>query len=252
MRGLGGDKIKEEKERLRKEIWDKLLETGIALPPPPHGRIPNFKGAEVAARILAELPEWKRAQVVKVNPDSPQRWVRLRALVEGKILLMPTPRLREGFILLDPRAIPRNLLDRASTIRGAFEFGVKLPRVEDLVERIKRVDFIVEGSVVVNRWGERLGKGEGYGELEYAILLELGIIDPNVPIATTVHDIQVVDRRIPQDPYDVPVDLIVTPTRVIRVGERGLRPPGILWDYVDERKLREIPLLMELRGRDAR
>ena len=248
LKDLGRGSTKEEKAKLRREVWDELLKAGAALPPlPPHGRIPNFKGAERAAELLASLPEWRNARVVKVNPDSPQRWVRLRALLEGKTLLMPTPRLREGFILLDPRRIPRRLFDKASTIRGAFEVGVKLPTIESLLSNIRRVDLIVEGSVVVNEWGERLGKGEGYGELEYAILLELGIIEPEVVIATTVHDLQVTSRRIPQDPYDVPVDIIVTPTRVIRVERRESRPPGILWELLSEDKLREIPILSQLR-----
>jgi hypothetical protein len=39
--------------------------------------------------------------------------------------------------------------------------------------------------------GRRCGKGEGYSDLEFAILRELG--HPPVPVATTVHDLQVVD-----------------------------------------------------------
>ncbi len=249
---LRGGSVKSEKALLRKLIWDKLVELNVALPPPPHGRIPNFKGADVAADMLASIPEWREARVIKVNPDSPQRWVRLRALKEGKTLLMPTPRLREGFLLLDPRRIPRNLYERASTIKGAFELGVKLRSLDDLENTVKKVEFIVEGSVVVNKCGERLGKGEGYGELEYAILLELNLIDPNVTIATTVHELQLVERSIPQDPYDVPVDVIVTPKRIVRVQRCRDRPPGILWNLLDERKLKEIPILGELRARVKR
>jgi len=147
------------------------------------------------------------------------------ALEEGKLLLMPTPRLREGFLLLDPRRVPASRYREASTIRGAFRLGRRLPRLEDL-ERLGRVDFIVEGSVAVNRWGERLGKGEGYGELEYAILRELGLVEEDVGIATSVHDVQVLDRRLPQDPWDVPVDYIATPTRLIVAEGRPPRPPA--------------------------
>ncbi len=248
LEGLGRDSVRKEKTSLRKLIWDKMVELGVAIPPPPHGRIPNFRGADVAAKMLTGLPEWKRARVVKVNPDSPQRWVRLRALEEGKMLLMPTPRLREGFILLDPKRISRGLYEKASTIRGAFELGVLLRSLEDIIRVVKNVDLIVEGSVVVNMCGERLGKGEGYGELEYAILLELNLINPEVTIATTVHEIQVVETRIPQDPYDVPVDVIVTPTRIIRVQRCENRPSGILWEFLNERKLKEIPILRELKA----
>ena len=44
------------------------------------GRIPNFAGAKLAAERLAGHRIWKRAQVVKANPDSPQTHVRRRAL----------------------------------------------------------------------------------------------------------------------------------------------------------------------------
>ena len=97
------------------------------------------------------------------------------------------------------------------------------------------------------RDGSRLGKGEGYAELEYAVLREIGLADESTPIATTVHEVQLVDE-LPQDPYDVSVDVIVTPRRVIRVGERGPRPKGIIWDRLSEEKLGKIPLLRELRA----
>ncbi len=236
------------KREIRALIWDRLQQAGVARPPlPPHGRIPNFQGAERAAERLAATPEWRRARVVKINPDSPQRPVRYRALSEGKTVVMPTPRLRSGFLLLDHHRIPPGRLREASTIRGAFKYATPLPRVEDLA-RIGRIDLIVEGSVAVNRWGERLGKGEGYAELEYAILLELGLIEREVPIATTVHDLQVLEERLPQDPYDVPVDYIYTPTRSIKTTDRPPRPPGILWSLLSREKLEEIPLLAELKN----
>lgn len=40
-----------------------------------HHRIPNFVDAEKAAQRLADLPEFKAAKVVKVNPDTPQKMV---------------------------------------------------------------------------------------------------------------------------------------------------------------------------------
>ena len=238
------------KDFIRKKVWDEILARGVArFPLPPHGRIPNFAGSEEAARRILSLPEWARAWVVKVNPDSPQKPVRLAALEQGKLLLMPTPRIRSGFILLDPKLIPRRLYSYAATIKGAFKYGRLVKSLGELESLVERVDFIVEGSVAVNRWGERLGKGEGYGELEYAILLEAGLIDPDVPIATTVHDLQVISYRLPQDPWDVPVDIIATPTRLIRVEERPRRPPGILWHLLPRSKLEEIPLLRELAKR---
>jgi 5-formyltetrahydrofolate cyclo-ligase len=91
-----------------------------------------------------------------------------------------------------------------------------------------------------------LARGRGMESWSTLVLLELNLVDPNVIIATTVHELQVVEERIPQDPYDVPVDVIVTPRRVVRVQRCRSRPPGVLWDLLDERKLKEIPILGEL------
>ena len=234
--------MKEEKDRIRYEVWRKLEELELArFPRPVYGRIPNFIGAEKAASRLLNLREYIDAGVVKVSPDSPQRSVRYRCLLDGKILIMPTPRLKMGFMILDPSRIPKKMLERASTIRGAFRYG-RITAPED----IPKIDLIVTGSVAVSRDGVRIGKGGGYGELEYAILREFGKVDEDTPIMTNVHDIQVYER-LPSDPYDLTIDYIATPTGLIRVERRRARPKGILWDLLDEKKLSEIPLLRRLR-----
>ena len=232
------------KEEIRNYVWEALRP--YALPPfPIKGRIPNFKGAREAAERLFKEPYWEKAVVVKSNPDSPQRWVRLGALEQGKLLLMATPRLREGFLLLDPKRIPESKYKEASTIRGAFKYGKKLRTVDEL-RTVGRVDLVVEGSVAIDTEGRRIGKGAGYGDLEFGILTELGLMDVNVPIATTVHDVQVLEPPLPQDPWDVPLSMAFTPTRSLKF-EPLKRPKGILWDLLDPRKLEEIPLLKQLR-----
>ena len=193
------------------KVWRLMEEKGVAsFPKPIFHRIPNFVGAEKAAQNLRDLPEYKATKVVFCNPDSPQRPVREMILKDGKILVMATPRLRKGFLLLDPSVIPQNRVFEASTIRGAFKHGrfVKPSEV--------RVDFFVAGSVAVSLDGGRLGKGTGYSDQEYAILKDSGSLAPGIIVVTTVHDVQIVER-IPRDEWDVPVNVIVTPTRVIRV-----------------------------------
>jgi 5-formyltetrahydrofolate cyclo-ligase len=142
------------------------------------GRIPNVKDADAAAQRLVQTPEWQSAGVVKVNPDAPQRGVRFRALKQGKLLLMPTPRLREGFLLLDPAQIPQNRLFNASSISGAFALATPVGLAE-----LPRIDLLVFGSVGVTPDGDRVGKGEGYAELEFAVLRTLGRVSADVVIA---------------------------------------------------------------------
>ena len=86
-----------EKSAARQWVWDRLSAEGVArFPFPPHGRIPNFAGAEVAAARLLNIEPWKSVTPIKVNPDSPQRPLRAEALRRGITVFVPTPRLRGG------------------------------------------------------------------------------------------------------------------------------------------------------------
>ncbi len=116
-------------------------------------------GAEKAASRLAELPEFANARTVKVNPDSPQRKVRELVTVHGKLLLMPAPRLRSGFLLLRPERV-KGKERLASSIKGAFSLREKMGLDKDLAP-----DVLVVGSVAVGRDESRIGKGEGYSEI---------------------------------------------------------------------------------------
>jgi len=199
------------KEEIRMRVWRLMEEKGVALfPKPIFHRIPNFVGAERAAINLRNLPEYKAAKVVFCNPDSPQRPIRKMALQDGKTVVMATPRLREGFLLLDPHKIPSNRIPEASTIRGAFKHG------RSVKPKGIKIDLFVAGSVAVAPDGGRLGKGTGYSDQEYNILKNAGSLAAQITVVTTVHDIQIV-KNIPSDQWDIPVSIIVTPTRVIRV-----------------------------------
>ncbi|MGB9675753.1 MAG: 5-formyltetrahydrofolate cyclo-ligase [Candidatus Bathyarchaeales archaeon] len=198
--------ITQKKQQLREKIWSEMERKGIAtFPLPCKGRIPNFLGASAAAEKLRQTHEWQKAKVIFANPDSPQQKVRENALLDGKLLIMASPRLERGFILIDPSKV-RGKEHFASTIKGAFKFGVE-------TQSFPKPDLIVEGSVAVDLYGHRLGKGHGYGDAEIAILKK---IFGEIPIVTTVHDIQVVEA-VPFEEKDEKVSIIITPTRVIRV-----------------------------------
>lgn len=236
--------IKKKKNDIRLSIWKMMEEQNIAtFPRPVYNRIPNFIGAETASINILRLNQFKKAEVILVSPDAPQKHVRFLALHHGKKVIMPTPHIRNGFILLDPTTIPKYNLKIASTISGAYKFGHILKPWD-----LPRIDFIVIGSVAVNKVGVRLGKGGGYAELEYAILRSLCKVSEDTYIATTIHDIQLIDMDIPMEPYDLGVDIIVTPTNIIEVKPRPRKPSGILWELLTPDKYREIPLLSEIKN----
>ena len=135
-------------------MWDHLQEERLARSPfPPHGRIPNFKGAERAAERLFEHPLVRTAKRIKVNPDAPQRKVRELALRRGITLFVPTPRLRGGFRMFDPENIPVNEIAEAVSLSGANRWGKAVA-----LDQLPRMDFIVAGSVAVTRDGRRCGR----------------------------------------------------------------------------------------------
>jgi 5-formyltetrahydrofolate cyclo-ligase len=78
------------------------------------------------------------------------------------------------------------------------------------IETMPHLDLVMTGCVAVNRNGARLGKGRGYADMEYGLLTEADLIDDRTILATTVHDLQVLDDAIPEQVHDFRLDLIVT------------------------------------------
>jgi 5-formyltetrahydrofolate cyclo-ligase len=135
---------------------------------------------------------------LKPNPDAPQLPVRRAALAAGKHVFMAVPRLRDAKPFLRLRD------DATIRARGA---------VPTAIEELPPIDLIVCGTVAVNREGVRVGKGGGYSDLEFALLVERGLVGDATTIVTTVHALQVVDEQLPETEHDFRVDIVVTPTR---------------------------------------
>ena len=234
-----------DKQSLRERVWDELETEGVArFPFPPHGRIPNFAGADEACERLTATDAWAEADVLKCNPDAPQLPVRRAALRAGKTVYMAVPRLRdeECFLRLAPEEVPD--IDEATTVSGSSKHGVPVGP-----EDVEPVDLVVSGSVAVSEAGARVGKGEGYSDLEFAVLREFGLVDDATTTATTVHELQVVDEAFETTPQDVPMDLVVTPDRVVETDAPDGKPEGVAWDRLSEERLAEIPVLKRLRDR---
>jgi 5-formyltetrahydrofolate cyclo-ligase len=228
------------KDQVRRAVWKAMDREGVSRFPGAEGRIPNFAGAKLAAERLASHRLWKRARVIKANPDSPQTHARRAALEEGKTLIMAVPRLRDPhpFRLLDPKKLSKQATREAATIKGALRHG----RVVAL-EELPGIDFVLCGSVAVNLTGARTGKGGGFSDLEYGLLIDARKIDDRTTVATTVHPIQILREHLMTTDHDLPVDLIATPRAVIEVERIHARPRGILWDHLQPPQIHEIPVL---------
>jgi 5-formyltetrahydrofolate cyclo-ligase len=228
------------KDQVRRAVWKALDREGVSRFPGAEGRIPNFAGAKAAAQRLGQTRAWKRARVVKANPDSPQTHARRLALEEGKTLVMAVPRLRDRhpFRVLDPKRLTKKQVREAATIKGALRHG----RVVAL-EEVPEIDFVLCGSVAVNLSGARVGKGGGFSDIEYGLLIDAGKIDDHTIVATTVHPVQILREHLMVTQHDLPVDMIATPRAVIEVERAYDRPRGILWDHLQPPQIHEIPIL---------
>ena len=208
--------LKEEKESIRKSIYDKLFNEGQSLRPNgDYGKIPNFKGSDIAAELLAGSDEWKNSKTIFCSPDSAQIPVRYLALKENKNLIMASPNLEHGYLYLEGNKL--NGKEReASTKEGAFNHCSKFFDFGEGSSFDIAIDMVVEGSVGVDRSGNRIGKGKGYGDREIEDLFNKNLINEDTPLITTIHPFQLIDH-IPMECHDRRLNMIVSTDEIIRI-----------------------------------
>lgn len=239
----------ETKGSIRQVIWAHLERTNIAqFPRPCYNRIPNFKGADIANQKLMKIPEFRQARLIEINPDTPQKGARRMTLALNKRLLVPTPRLRTGLFneIILPEKTQRNL-NVGCVRKGLKEFG----RPVELTSLKSIVDCVVIGSVCVSPKGWRIGKGEGYADLEWAMAAAMSNINDKTVVISTVHDDQV--QELPDglfEEHDLTIDYICTPTRVIKTNCSRPKPTGVCWGLLTKEKYKAIPVLRKMRMLD--
>ncbi|XP_038162674.1 methenyltetrahydrofolate synthase domain-containing protein [Cyprinodon tularosa] len=232
---------------IRQKVWDFIEEKNLAnFPRPVHNRIPNFKGAFGACGKVAELQAFAQTAEVKVDPDKPLEGARFAVLQAQKTLLVPTPRLRSGLFnkITPPQGANKEQLRVCCSSQGVKDFSVPVG-----LDATVKVDLVVVGSVAVSEKGCRIGKGEGFADMEWAMMASMGAVNESTVVVTVVHDCQVVD--IPEElmgSHDLTVDYILTPTRVIKTECKLPKPQGIIWTKLDAEKLEKIPILKKLRA----
>nr|XP_023028996.1 methenyltetrahydrofolate synthase domain-containing protein [Leptinotarsa decemlineata] len=230
------------KASIRKRVWNHFSENKLGVFPPHYGRIPNFADADQAAARILELDVFRSAKSIAVTPEKVVELVRIKTLSHEKDLYVPCPGFDYGMTKKIELVFEQDIKSIVSR-RGMECFGRRV----DFKEKI-HIDLIVMGSVAVSEDGLRIGEGQGFVDLEYAMLKDLEAVDDKTKIVTIVHDSQVFDM--PHGifkKYDVPVDYILTPTRTIKV-ERGLpKPEGIVWGELTQRRLRNKSILKKLR-----
>ncbi|XP_030369736.1 uncharacterized protein LOC115620575 [Scaptodrosophila lebanonensis] len=235
------------KRSLRVQTWKKIQEGKVGIGfNSIFNRIPAFVDADKAAGLFIQEEEFKKAQHIRVNIDRALHDFKEKATLANKSVYLPSTRESSAVCLKVDVPVDATEEQKKEALRVQ---DIQKYRTEIGLDSNLKLDLVVIGSVVVSRDGYRIGRGNGFADLDIGLLIELGAITPETVIVTIVHDLQVVDS-LPTNlfqKYDTPVDLIVTPTEIIRVAKRLPRPSGVFWELLSERRLKILPVLQQLK-----
>jgi len=206
--------------------------------------IPDFAGSGLAMDALCSLPPYQSARHVFVTPDNSLTELRRRLLLAGVSLVVSSYNMARGFYLLRPGAVPPGHELYGAWPEGLAHFGERL----DLktLSSLGRFDLVVTGASAVATSGVRFGRGHGFFDLEWRIFSDMGLVDNHTPLATVVHDLQVLEKKLFPSPDDVLVDWICTPTRTLSVQRATARPRRVQWRDISPEHIQANPALAEL------
>lgn len=206
--------------------------------------IPDFEGSATATDRIFELPAFAQARHVFVTPDNSLTELRRRLLVAGVTVVVSSYNMARGFYVLRPGAVPQGQELYAAWLDGLTHFGE--PLTLQSLAALGQFDYVVSGASAVATSGVRFGRGHGFFDLEWRIFSAMGLVGDNTPLATAVHDVQVLERRLFPSPDDVLVDWICTPTRTLAVSRESSRPRGMRWQDISPEQIAAMPALAEL------
>lgn len=211
--------------------------------------VPDFEGSAKAHTRLRELEAYQRATTVFIAPDNSLNGMIESALSESRRVLIPTYAMRRGIVLLEPERIAETDRAFAATLDGLERFGRALSL--DELRALGRIDLVVTGGHAFTLAGVHVGTGEAHLDIEWGILVELGLVDAETPVIGVAHPLQLVDIDLKPKALDISVDAVATPERIIEVSPRFPRPTGIAWSSLREERIASTAYLGELRPRTS-
>lgn len=207
------------------------------------GGLPLFPERGQAAERLRRLPEYRKARTIAMMPDAVLLQARINALNDGKTIIAATPGLKQGLVRILPDDVPVARRNRDLRGHAMFKTGrpLRFPQA-----KIPRVDLLLASVLAADEKGNILGDGRGLTDLTYALLRTLGSLDPKALVVVVASDEQLVEN-IPKDPWDVPFDLLITPSRAIRTKAAHVTPDLSALPP----KLAALPVVQAVKGRQA-
>jgi 5-formyltetrahydrofolate cyclo-ligase len=211
----------------------------------PHNLSLPAKGGGKVAEQLRRQDLYRQARSVFVTPAALLHQIRMNCLLDGKLLVMPSAGLQDGFFCIKPHTVPFRQFGVVMTESGLHRFGRRLEPGEKC-----GIDLLLTGALAVDREGGRLGNGTGYFDLSCAILSANGWLADNPNILAVVDRMQQVTVPLPRDPWDVILTGVVTVEGCYRFGDQGHNEYRIFWQQLAAGRIKKITPLWQLRNKN--
>jgi 5-formyltetrahydrofolate cyclo-ligase len=226
-----------------KEAWRRRLEPELA---ELEKRGNGIHWGRVAAAVRQGVA-YARASHLLVPPSLPFFQVRLNALMDGKLLTVPSPGMQSGFQHFAPGLVSPK--DRVAAARLRVP-GVGLTKSSYGTPIPRPVDFVLGEALWGARDGSLIGDGRGHLDLVCAVLTALNWMDGRAQVLAAAAEYTTL--VCPQEDHDVKAHWIITREGAVRTTLTDAPRPAIRWEKLTVRQIRRNEVLFYLASRDRR
>ena len=174
-------------------------------------RPPDFPQTSQAAERLRRHPAYRQAQAIVVMPEPAMLQVRINALLDGKNLIAATPGLKQGLVRLNTNNLP---LPRRQALLTGSALAKSGKPIRWPGSKLNRVDLVVGTALASDSRGFLLGDGRGLLDLLMAMLNQMQALTSHTQLVVLQHENQFLDINIPENEWDVPANLVVSPNEI--------------------------------------
>ncbi|MFO7760709.1 MAG: 5-formyltetrahydrofolate cyclo-ligase [Thermodesulfobacteriota bacterium] len=229
---LSLDTVQKDKNRLRNEL---------------SASVTNLRQAGKVAQQLRSCPSYRRAERIFVSPAKDLKQIRINCLVDGKELIMPGPALKDGLYGFQPYFVNFTDLEYAVTFNGLKKYGKLL----DLSKTLP-VDLFLTDGFALSCEGSRLGDGNGFFDLAFAVLAWSYPGNADSKVGMVCNEEQVISMPISTAPWDVDADFYISsegqrdliPAKGRSRSEREAGP--IFWQHLSYQRIKKVSPLWKI------
>jgi 5-formyltetrahydrofolate cyclo-ligase len=136
-----------EKKNIRNKVWAKLR--SVACPDSLFhwdfsAFIPDFGGSDRCAIEICKPREYANADCIFITPDNSLTTVRKQAILDKKLIIVPTYGIQRGFWQIKPSEIPQRQKAFAATLDGLESFAH--PYHMKRGEQLTKPDLLMTGA----------------------------------------------------------------------------------------------------------